>query len=120
MFTSSLLTLMMIFLLKPLTQQQLSKELIEQLIDALLNLLIAFPTDEVTKNMVFEILIVILSEIEPQMAEKITSANAINEDVFRDKILHKVQYKQIPFIDYKKSMIILSNGDPIKLIDNVF
>ncbi len=61
-----------------------------------------------------------MSEIEPQMLSKIIQANTLDEQTLEDKIKHKVEYKQVPFIDLKKSMIILSNGDPIKLAEGVF
>ena len=32
---------------------------------------------------------------------------------------HKIQFKMVPFVDGKKGMIVLSNGDPLKLPEGI-
>ncbi|CDW91838.1 UNKNOWN [Stylonychia lemnae] len=118
-FIETLLTMIMVFLLKQ-TSVTLSKEILEQLIDSVINLINIFPEQKNYRKYSLEIIIIVLSQIEQQMEQKVIDSEAFDEQTFQDQIKHKVEYQQVPFIEEKKSRIIQSNGDPIPIIEGVF
>eukprot|EP00347_Sterkiella_histriomuscorum_P007065 403350385 len=98
----------------------LSKEVLEQAIDSLINLVTIMPEQKSYRTFAFEILIIILSSIESQLQQRVVDSNAFDEQTMQDQIFYKVEFKQVPFIEEKKNRIIQSNGDPIPLVEGIF